>query len=158
MIKPRELFFLLSIVFLLGALEAQAAEPQQPTGQEDSEGLVKQAQNPVADLISVPFRNNYNFAAGPKHNHMCYLLNIQPVIPVHITENWNLISRIIQPVINLTSLAPEEIIRASGLAHLLCLRCLLLAGLFQVQMDSVQHHLGRSFPPKFRRDGDEVTG
>jgi hypothetical protein len=93
MIKPREFFLLLSTVFLLGVLLAQAGEPQQPSKQDDEE-LVKQTQNPVADLISVPFQNNYNFAAGPEHNHMLYLLNIQPVIPVHITENWNLIARV----------------------------------------------------------------
>ena len=67
---------------------------------------MKQTQNLFADLISVPSQNNYNFAAGPKHNHMIYLLNIEPVIPIHITEDWNLISRIIQPVINIPSLAP----------------------------------------------------
>jgi hypothetical protein len=106
MIKPRA-FRVLSILFLLTALSAQAAEPQQPSKQETSnEELVKQTQNPIADLISVPFQNNYNFAAGPKHNHMIYLLNIEPVIPIHITENWNLISRIVMPVINLPSLAP----------------------------------------------------
>jgi hypothetical protein len=92
---------------LFTALSTQAAEPQQPSKQEASEEeLVKQTQNPVADLISVPFQNKFNFAAGPKHNHMVYLLNIQPVIPIHITENRNLISRIIMPVINLSSLAP----------------------------------------------------
>src|SRR5262245_39479508 len=98
---------MLIVFFLLGAFSVQAAEPQQPSKQEDSEAeLVKQTQNPVADLISVPFQNNFNFAAGPKHNHQIYLLNIQPVIPIHITENWNLIARIITPVINLPSLAP----------------------------------------------------
>jgi hypothetical protein len=107
MVKAREFFVLFSVLSLLIALSAQAAEPQQPSTQQASEEeLVKQTQNPVADLISVPFQNNYNFAAGPKHNHMIYLLNIQPVIPIHITENWNLISRIIMPVINLPSLAP----------------------------------------------------
>ena len=107
MIKPREFFGLVSILVLLVALSAKAAEPQQPSEQEDSEDkLVKHTQNPVADLISVPFQNNYNFAAGSKHNHMIYNLNIQPVIPIHITENWNLIARIIQPVINIPSLAP----------------------------------------------------
>lgn len=77
-------------------------------GQQEvsNEELVKQTQNPVADLISVPFQNNFNFAAGPKHNHQIYLLNIQPVIPVHLNEDWNVIARIITPVINLPSLAP----------------------------------------------------
>jgi hypothetical protein len=60
----------LILPFLLIALSAQAAEPQQPgTQQASEEELVKQMQNPVADLISVPFQNNFNFAAGPKHNH-----------------------------------------------------------------------------------------
>src|SRR5215510_8275003 len=110
-------FGVLSILFLLTALSTQAAEPQQPSKQEPSdEELVKQTQNPVADLISVPFQNNYNFAAGPKHNHMIYLLNIQPVIPTHITESWNLITRIIQPVINIPSLAPGG--NATGLGDM----------------------------------------
>jgi hypothetical protein len=117
MIKPCEFFALLTIPFLLTALSTQAAEPQQPSKQETSdEELVKQTQNPIADLISVPFQNNYNFAAGPKHNHMIYLLNIEPVIPIHITEDWNLISRIIQPVINIPSLAPGG--NATGLGDM----------------------------------------
>jgi len=117
MIKPCEFFALLTIPFLLTALFTQAAEPQQPSKQETSdEELVKQTQNPIADLISVPSQNNYNFAAGPKHNHMIYLLNIEPVIPIHITEDWNLISRIIQPVINIPSLAPGG--NATGLGDM----------------------------------------
>jgi hypothetical protein len=60
----------LSILFLLTALSTQAAESQQPSAQQASdEQLVKQTQNPVADLISVMFQNNYNFAAGLKHSH-----------------------------------------------------------------------------------------
>jgi hypothetical protein len=107
MVKPCGFFALLSALFLLTALWVQAAEsqPQSATGASD-EDLVKQTQNPVANLISVPFQNNFNFAAGPKHNHQAYLLNIQPVIPINLTDNWNLIARIITPVINLPSLAP----------------------------------------------------
>jgi len=115
-IRAREIFALLGIVFLLAALSAQAAEPQQPSKQGPDEDLVKQTQNPVADLISVPFENNYNFGAGPKHNHMIYLLNIQPVIPIHMTEDWNLITRIITPVINVPSLAPGG--NATGLGDI----------------------------------------
>src|SRR5499426_513403 len=107
MIKPRKCFGLVSLLFLLVTLSAHAAEPQEPNKEEDKDAeLVKQTQNPVADLISVPFQNNFNFEAGPKHNHQIYLLNILPVIATPTTENWNLIARIIQPVINLPSLAP----------------------------------------------------
>jgi len=106
--KAREVFGALIIFFLVAALSAHAAEPQQPSAQQEpsEEDLAKQTQNPVANLISVPFQNNFNFEAGPKHNHQIYLLNIQPVIPINLTENWNLITRIIMPVINLPSLAP----------------------------------------------------
>lgn len=55
-------------------------------------------QNPVADLISVPLQNNTNFGVG-SFNRTQDVLNIQPVIPVHLTENWNLITRIIQPIV-----------------------------------------------------------
>jgi hypothetical protein len=104
--KPR-IFRLVTFIFVVAAVSVYAAEPQTDKSGAVSEAeLVKQTQNPVADLISVPFQNNFNFSAGPKHNHQIYLLNIQPVIPFHVTENWNVIARIITPVINLPSLAP----------------------------------------------------
>lgn len=64
---------------------------------DDSE-LAKQTQNPVADLISIPFQNNTNF--GPEPNHRTQsVLNIQPVIPVNLTDEWNLITQTILPII-----------------------------------------------------------
>jgi len=92
------------LVFLRATLSAQAAEPQPPSKQEPSEEeLAKQTQNPVADLISVPFQNNFNFGTGSK-NRTVWILNIQPVIPIKISEEWNLITRTIMPVINQPSL------------------------------------------------------
>ena len=60
--------------------------------------LAKQTQNPVAALISVPFQENINFGSGPESN-VQNVLNIQPVIPVPLTQEWNLINRIVLPVI-----------------------------------------------------------
>ena len=100
----RELFTSLILVFLFVALSSQAAEPQQPSKQEDSEEeLVKQTQNPVADLISVPLQNNFNFGTGSK-DRTVWVGNLQPVIPIHITDEWNLITRTIMPIINQPSL------------------------------------------------------
>jgi hypothetical protein len=74
-------------------------------GQEHSEeDLAKRTQNPVADLISVPLQSNFNFKVGPKDD-LQYILNIQPVIPFHLTENWNLITRTIIPLISQPELA-----------------------------------------------------
>ena len=70
--------------------------------QSDTE-LAKKTQNLVADLISVPFQNNFNFSAGPK-DATIYVLNVEPVIPLKLTEDWNLLTRIITPVLNQSSL------------------------------------------------------
>ena len=60
--------------------------------------LAKKLQNPVADLISVPIQNNWDFGIGPA-NAMQYKANIQPVVPVSISQDWNVIIRTILPVI-----------------------------------------------------------
>ena len=44
-----------------------------------AEELAKLAQNPVGNLVSVPFQNNANFNTGPL-NGTQNILNIQPVI------------------------------------------------------------------------------
>ena len=78
-----------------------------------TEELAKKTQNPVADLISVPLQNNFNFGAGVNHNKMIYALNVQPVIPIKLTDEWNLITRTIMPIINQPSLFPT----AGGAVH-----------------------------------------
>ena len=80
--------------------------------------LAKKLNNPVASLISVPFQNNWDFGIGPAHA-MKYTCNIQPVIPISISKDWNLIVRTILPVIYQETLddnpkAPESIGKAHG--------------------------------------------
>ena len=84
--------------------------------EESATELAKQTQNPVADLISVPFQNNFNFNAGPNERNV-YLLNVQPVIPIHLTPDLNLITRTIVPILNVPELAPG-IGSASGLGDI----------------------------------------
>ena len=68
-------------------------------GQEMNKSeLAQKAQNPVADLISLPLQNNMNFNVGPQ-DEIQNILNIQPVAPFSLTEKWNLITRTIVPVI-----------------------------------------------------------
>jgi hypothetical protein len=67
--------------------------------EESAEDLAKSAQNPVANMISIPFQDNINFNAGPQ-NRTQNVLNIQPVIPISLGPNWNLITRTIVPVIS----------------------------------------------------------
>ena len=61
------------------------------------EGLAKAAQNPIADMISVPFQNNTNFDVPP-FNRAQNVLNIQPVVPLHLDNDWIVISRTIVPL------------------------------------------------------------
>ena len=64
--------------------------------------LAMQLANPVASLISVPFQFNWDTGIGPKDADKT-TLNIQPVLPFSISDDWNLISRTIVPVIDLES-------------------------------------------------------
>jgi len=60
--------------------------------------LAKKLQNPVASLISVPIQNNWDFGYGSA-NAMRYTANVQPVIPFSLSEDWNLITRTILPIV-----------------------------------------------------------
>lgn len=85
------------ILFFITMVSIQTTLSSVARAEGESE-LAKEAQNPVADLISIPFQNNMNFGLEPNHRTQ-NVLNIQPVIPFELTDDWNLISRTIMPVI-----------------------------------------------------------
>jgi hypothetical protein len=75
--------------------------------QESTDELRKAAQNPVASMISVPFQNNTDFNIGPD-NKTKNTLNIQPVIPFELNDDWNLITRTIFPLVSQPALFPGQ--------------------------------------------------
>jgi hypothetical protein len=66
----------------------------------------KDSQNPIANLISVPFQNNINLNSGPEHGTQD-VLNVQPVVPLALNANWNVITRTILPIVSNPSPAPN---------------------------------------------------
>lgn len=70
-----------------------------PAVAEDNSELAKEAQNPIANLISLPLQNNTNFDTGPDERPQ-NILNVQPVWPVTINEDWLFITRTILPVVS----------------------------------------------------------
>jgi hypothetical protein len=89
---------LLFSICALGQATDKKNPPAAPSEQADTEALQKATQNPVANLISVPLQDNTNLGIGPFDRNQ-NVLNIQPVIPIHITSDWNLIIRWIAPFI-----------------------------------------------------------
>lgn len=84
-------------VIIMGAI---ALSGESASAQSDSQDLATKLANPVASLISVPLQNNIDCCYGPD-DATRYTLNVQPVIPVSIAKDWNVIVRTIVPFISL---------------------------------------------------------
>jgi hypothetical protein len=98
--------FLFGLVYFLIAFSVYAQEEPAKSGASAQE-LADKLANPVASLISVPLQNNLNYGIGA-FNGSKYTINIQPVIPFKLTENLNLITRYIVPIVDQRDITGEN--------------------------------------------------
>lgn len=100
----RALAGFVALAFLVPAQADQTSEAE----------LAKQTLNPIAALISLPLQYNYDENIGPTQSGHKQVLNVQPVIPISISPEWNVISRTIVPLIDQEDALPNGAADASG--------------------------------------------
>ncbi len=96
---------IIKLAALICAL-ASSSLASQAHAQQSAADLAKKLSNPVAALISVPFQLNYDEKIGPTEGGERWLLNVQPVVPITLNEEWNVISRTILPVVSQEDIFP----------------------------------------------------
>lgn len=106
----------LAFVTMTLAVMLPATQPFAQEGDQAAE-LAKKLANPVANLISVPLQYNYDENYGPQDKGSVHRLNIQPVIPFELSENWNIITRTIVLLLDQNDV-PAEGVSESGLGDI----------------------------------------
>ncbi len=94
----------MKVIFCI-ALALSASLPARAENADPDADLAMRLANPVASLTLVPFQANYDYGIGP-NDATRFTLNFQPVLPISLNDDWNLIIRTIVPVIDAQSPAP----------------------------------------------------
>jgi len=96
-----------------GTATTQQQQPAAPLSDAAAlEKARKASQNPIASMISVPFQENWNFGIG-NSDRVQNVFVIQPVIPVSLGSNWNVITRWVTPIVY----QPYAVTLADGSLH-----------------------------------------
>lgn len=93
----------------LAATSARAQTTPPQDAQDSDTDLAKKLSNPVAKLVTLPFQFNYDCCYGPAQGGQT-VLDIQPVMPFQISNNWNLIVRTIVPIVQQGAQVADRVI------------------------------------------------
>jgi hypothetical protein len=105
--------FVMAFFLLLSSSSLAAQVPTSGAGKPDSAVLqarvaaeanesaeiAQKLTNPLAAMISIPIQNWFDFNLGPRKDGFRYTTEAQPVYPVQISKDWNLLSRTTIPVV-----------------------------------------------------------
>src|SRR5262245_12001712 len=94
----------IAAVLMLAVPAATFGQKAAPTPEGETD-LAMRLSNPVSDLVSVPFQFNWDQGVGPD-DHTRFVLNVQPVMPFSVSDDWNLITRLIVPMVSQPALFP----------------------------------------------------
>jgi len=97
--------FTYTFLLVLISSSMYAQEESKPAATDAAE-VAKKLANPVASMISAPLQNNMDVGIGA-YNGSRNTLNIQPVIPIALSPNLNMIARVILPVISQHDIVAE---------------------------------------------------
>jgi hypothetical protein len=67
--------------------------------------IARESENPIGNLIVLPFENYTNFGFGPNEGTQ-NILEFEPVVPFHLRPDWTLITRAIIPAVWNPDLSP----------------------------------------------------
>ena len=73
--------------------------PTTGSAQEEKRNLAQELTNPIASLYTLPIQLGFDQNLGANEDGTQTQLNLQPLIPITLNEDWNLISRTIIPFI-----------------------------------------------------------
>lgn len=104
----RSLLALSALLVLGGSASAQVVQEAAIKTATNTAELAQKLSNPVADMVSIPFQFNWNGRIGPLSKGQTAYMNFQPVIPIKINQDWNVIARTVAPLTWQTSIFPHS--------------------------------------------------
>lgn len=93
---------------ILGSAKGQVVQESAVKTASNTAELAQKLANPVSDMVSIPFQFNWNGRIGPYDKGQTAYVNFQPVIPIKVNQDLNIIARTVAPLSWQTSIFPHS--------------------------------------------------